>query len=177
MLLIAVATHRLFWVGFPAYSVGCLYIASLSRCSGTGNTSHLSSWPADTLHFTAAFAIFSTVIAVIQLTRHLHPDPFERDSDGVANVCATSMTSSKGAGKNWQSSGPLTDVEANALADLYQAVGALCQGVLDGKLDRTGWLSLWWCWKARAFTTEIVLARPSEFQWERTGNEKACLVD
>ncbi|KAJ7440752.1 hypothetical protein FB451DRAFT_1414992 [Mycena latifolia] len=43
----------------------------------------------------------------------------------------------------------MTDAEENTLADLYQAVGALCQDVLDGKLDGAGWFSLRWCSEAR----------------------------
>ncbi|KAJ7474355.1 hypothetical protein FB451DRAFT_1248715 [Mycena latifolia] len=68
---------------------------------------------------------------------------------------------------------PLTDAEETR-SRIFTTVGALCQDVLDGKLDRAGWFSIRWYWKARAmsgslrkisrctFTNEIVLARPSD---------------
>ncbi|KAJ7480601.1 hypothetical protein FB451DRAFT_1238046 [Mycena latifolia] len=79
----------------------------------------------------------------------------------------------KGRGEELAELRLLTDAEETTLADIYQAVGALCQDVLDGKLDRAGWFSIRWYWKARAmmrklkenittFTNEIVLARPSD---------------
>ncbi|KAJ7480600.1 hypothetical protein FB451DRAFT_1238045 [Mycena latifolia] len=172
---------RLFWVGFPAYSVGCLYIALGFHVVAVlayfplvilaGSTYSEDAGRGIQVALTAAFAIFSTVIAVIQLIATfilILSSGLRR----VANVCNL-HDELKGCGEELAELRPLTDVEANALADLYQAVGALCQDVLDGKLDRAGWLSLRWCWKARvmkrrlkenitAFTTEIVLARPSE---------------
>ncbi|KAJ7480598.1 hypothetical protein FB451DRAFT_1238036, partial [Mycena latifolia] len=175
---------RLFWVGFPAYSVGCLYIALGFHVVAVlayfplvilaGSTYSEDAGGGIQVGLTAALDIVATVVLVIQsigIVVLILSSGLRRVSD-VCNL----HEELKGCGEELAELRPLTDAEENTLADIYlyalQAVGALCQDVLDGKLNHAGWFSLWWCWNAHvikwtisiavtAFTTEIVLARPS----------------